>query len=100
MLVQQTEPVPDRDRPSAPSSGTAGRGTQVAHLPQHRSHQPHGDACHTMLPSASPDGPRHRLHRCDSVTTLLETETRTVDYTPSRLPGFEISVGRERWPQP
>lgn len=31
----------------------------------------------------------------ETTTTLLETETRTTDYTPSRIPGFEFTFGHE-----
>ncbi len=101
VLVRQTEPVPDRDRPAAPASGNAGREPQGRPAPA----APVAPAARRRVPKPPPyiyvgvTGQASPLDftGTDSVTTLIETETRTVDYTPSRVPGFEISVGRELW---
>ena len=100
MLVQQTEPVADRERPAAPPSGGAqGRS------PQSRPAAPATPAARRRVPTPPPylvvgvTGQASPLDftGTDTVTTLLETESRTSDYTPSRLPGFELGFGREQW---
>lgn len=93
VLEQQTEPVADTARETGAAPAT----------PQSRPAQRPAPTARPRTPKAPPflylgvTGQASPLDftRRDSVTTLLESETRTTEYTPSRRPGFEFAIGQE-----
>ncbi len=102
VLVQQTEPIAERDQSSTtapgraqprPAPGRPAPSSPAAPAARRRVPKPPPYLYFGITGQASPLDFTGK----DSVTTLLETETRTVEYTPSRLPGFDIAFGREQW---
>lgn len=90
ILEQQVEPAPDGS--STPGARGATR-TQAAQRPPARPRRPRRPSFFYVgvTGQASPLD----FTITESTTTLLETETRTTEYTPSRTPGFEFTFGHE-----
>ena len=90
ILEQQTELVNDSPTPASAAGAAQRRPPQRAPA-RRRVPKPPPFLYLGITGQASPLD----FTNSDSVTTLLESETRATRYKPSRLPGFEVTIGRE-----